>query len=208
MSYVIYNSANRQELLVDKSSYLKQKGFASLMTCLLAGMLSLISFVTIKYGIMSRNIFHEKQILDSCGIGLGKTIISTNDVTNICNEIFLNRCAGLLESPDPDFLCEDLGLECNLNEDCKRSFKVTSTYNPGIRSTEKSIKIKINEEIHDVEKIDAAVIFLLDYSGSMRGNRINQLKTTVRQFVKANYNLSYSVILYNNNVIIILYYYK
>ncbi len=180
---------------------LKQKGFASLITCLLAGMLSLISFITIKYGIMSKNIFHEKQILDSCGIGLGKTIISTNDVTNICNEIFLNRCAGLLESPDPDFLCEDLGLECNLNEDCKRSFKVTSTYNPGIRSTEKSVKIKVNEEIHDVEKIDAAVIFLLDYSGSMRGNRILQLKSAINQFIASNYNLNYSVILYNSDTI-------
>ena len=43
---------------------------------------------------------------------------------------------------------------------------------------------------------------LLDYSGSMGGNRIVQLRDTVSQFVNSDFNLSYSVILYNSNIIV------
>ena len=179
----------------------KSKGFSSLVTCLLAASLLLISFAVIKYGIISKNIFREKQTLDACGIALGVNIIQTNDVANICTESFLNRCGDLLNSNNPLFKCEDLGIECIANESCKRKFEVRSTYDPGLGSVEKAIEIEINEEVHDVEKIDAAVIFLLDYSGSMSGNRISQLKLATRQFINSQYNLSYSVILYNNDII-------
>ena len=43
---------------------------------------------------------------------------------------------------------------------------------------------------------------LLDYSGSMGGNRIVQLKNTVSEFINSDFNLSYSVILYNSSVIV------
>ena len=92
--------------------------------------------------------------------------------------------------------------ECNADEDCVRRFSITSTYDPGQKEVVKSVDITIPEETHDVEIVDAAVIMLLDFSGSMRGNRIVQLKNAVRHFVNEDYNLSYSVILYNNTVLV------
>jgi len=181
----------------------KNKGFAALTIISLSAVLSLISLIVIQYGRISLNIMEEKQILDSCGIDLGSSIIKTNRVNEVCDATFLNQCASTIsENVTPNFQCVDLGLECNLNNVCERNFGITSSYNPGRGNTSKSITITVAEEVHDVNLIDAAVIMLLDYSGSMSGNRISQLKDAVRQFVNSDFNLSYSVILYNSDVIV------
>ena len=179
----------------------QNKGFAALTVVLLSAVLGMIAFAVIQYGRISLNVANEKQTLDSCGTGLGLSIISTNDIDEVCFGDYLNECSELLGMPQPDFVCEDLGLECDANGVCKRSFGVSSTYNPGRGEVTKSINISIAEETHDVDLIDAAVIMLLDYSGSMNGNRIQQLKDTVTQFINSDFNLSYSVILYNSSVI-------
>ena len=181
---------------------MKSKGFAALTTVLLAAVLASISLIAIQYGRISLNISYEKQLLDTCSIDAGEGIKNSNDIETICSSNTLNQCAIVLESPEPDFFCEDLGLECNAEDFCKRRFKITSTYDPGRGYVSKENILEINEEVHDIELIDTAVILLLDFSGSMQGNRINQLKTTARQFVNADYNLNYSVVLYNDNVII------
>ena len=180
----------------------RNKGFAALTIVLLSAVLASISFIVIQYGRISLNVMYEKQLLDTCSIDIGTGVNNTNDIEAICSSNTLNQCGSILDSPEPDFFCEDLGLECNIEGYCKRRFKITSTYDPGRGYVSKENIIEINEEVHDIQLIDTAVILLLDFSGSMSGNRINQLKTTVRQFVNANYNLSYSVILYNDNVII------
>ena len=184
------------------SKRLQSKGFAALTTVLLAAVLASISLIVIQYGRISLNISYEKQLLDTCSIDAGEGIKNSNDIETICSSNTLNQCAIVLDSPEPDFSCEDLGLECNAEDLCKRRFKITSTYDPGRGYVSKENILEVNEEVHDIELIDTAVILLLDFSGSMQGNRINQLKTTARQFVNADYNLNYSVVLYNDNVII------
>ena len=181
----------------------KTKGIAALITITVAAILSLIALLVINYGEIALKTSKQKQILDSCGINAGRKIIETNDINYICSRDFLNRCAALVhEEYSPDFECEDLGLFCDENNYCERSFNISSTYHPSEESNvTKSIKISIPEENHDVTLVDAAVVILLDFSGSMRGNRIFQLKDTVTQFVNSNFNLSFSVILYNNTII-------
>jgi len=178
------------------------KGFSALLVIMITAVLSLISLSTIKFGRISLNISKEKQILDTCSITLGKSIIETNDVDQACFSDYLNECASLFDAESPNFVCEDLGTECDVNNVCERKFGISSTYNPGRGGVTKSVEISIPEETHDVDLIDAAVIMLLDYSGSMGGNRIVQLKNTVSEFINSDFNLSYSVILYNNSVIV------
>ena len=179
------------------------KAFSSLITCTLAAALSLIAFSVIKYGIISKNIFHEKQALDGCGYSVGYNLIYYNDIEKYCNNLNQNSCdlSSLnIISEDTEFNCQEQQLICEDNK-CYREFIVSSRYNPGLGFVDKSVSVKINEEVHDVERIDAAVIFLLDYSGSMNGNRITQLKNAVNQFIDYDYNLSYAVLIYNQNVI-------
>ena len=178
------------------------KGFSALLVIMITAVLSLISLSTIKFGRISLNISKEKQILDTCSITLGKSIIETNDVDQACFSDYLNECASLFDAESPNFVCEDLGTECDVNNVCERKFGISSTYNPGRGGVTKSVEISIPEETHDVDLIDAAVIMLLDYSGSMGGNRIVQLKNTVSEFINSDFNLSYSIILYNNSVIV------
>jgi len=181
----------------------KNKGFAAITIVLVSAVLAILSFITIQYGRISLNVMEEKQVLNSCGIGLGSSIIKTNNIEDICSPDYLNECASSLSNNvTPDFTCIDLGLECNFENVCERKFGISSSYNPGRGETSKSIKISVSEETHDVDLIDAAVIMLLDYSGSMRGNRIQQLKDTVNQFINSDFNLSYSVILYSSDIIV------
>lgn len=180
----------------------RNKGFAALTVVLLAAALATISLLVIQYGRISLNVAFEKQLLDTCSLDVGLAINNTNDINTMCERSRLEQCALIFDSQEPDFVCEDLGLECSANNQCKRKLKITSRYNPGRGYTSKENIIKINEEVHEVNLIDTAVILLLDFSGSMRGNRTNQLKTTAKQFVSANYNLSYSVILYNDGIIV------
>ena len=134
-------------------------------------------------------------------MAVGTSIIASNDVDRACASESLNECATFLASPSPSFECIDLGLECNDEGICERSFSISSVYDPGRGDISKSTKVKVKEETHDVSFVDAAVVMLLDFSGSMNGNRINQLKDAVRSFVDSNFNLSYSVILYNSDII-------
>ena len=178
-----------------------QKGIAAAITLLLAATLALISYKIIEIGIIGINVNKEKQILDTCGILAGQQIIKTNNIEEACNTQNLNLCVERVGNSNASMECVDAGLECNNLNECKRKILVSSTYNPGLSDVTKSIEVHVNEESHEVNIIDAAVILLLDFSGSMRGNRIRQLKTAVRDFIGANYNLSYSVILYNNSII-------
>lgn len=181
----------------------QRKGFAALTIILVSAVLGVLSYLAIQYGRTSLNVMEEKQVLNSCGIGLGIAVIETNNIEEVCTSDFLNECASMLSNNvTPDFVCVDLGLECNEESYCKRIYEISSSYNPGRGDTSKSIKITVPEEVHDVDLIDAAVIMLLDYSGSMNGNRIQQLKDTVSQFISSDFNLSYSVILYSSDVIV------
>ena len=72
---------------------MKSKGFAALTIVLLSAVLSILSYTVIQYGRISLNVVEEKQSLDSCSVGVGRSIISTNDIESICSSDFLNRCS-------------------------------------------------------------------------------------------------------------------
>ncbi len=179
----------------------KKKGFASATVIVLSASMLLIALLILKFGIISLTVFKEKQRLDTCSVALGKQVLETNDVISLCTNSFLNNCSTALGSDNPDYFCSDKGITCDNQGVCKRKFHITSTYNPGKGFVTKRNEVTVKEENHDVSIIDAAVIMLLDYSGSMTGNRIVQLKNTVNSFIDSNFNLSYSVILYNNAII-------
>ena len=181
---------------------MKNKGFAALTVVLLSAILSSLAFITIQYGRIVLNKSYEEQLHDSCSLSLGKTINESNNIEDVCSSDFLNNCGISLDSSEPNFICEDLGLECDNNNLCKRKFSIKSKYNPSRGYVTKENVVSINEEVHNINFVDAAVIMLLDFSGSMSGNRIVQLKNAVRHFINENYNLSYSVILYNNSVLV------
>ena len=178
----------------------KKKGFASATVIVLSASMLLIALLILKFGIISLTVFKEKQRLDTCSVALGKQVLETNDVISLCTNSFLNNCSTALGSDNPDYFCSDKGITCDNQGVCKRKFHITSTYNPGKGFVTKRNEVTVKEENHDVSIIDAAVIMLLDYSGSMTGNRIVQLKNTVNSFIDSNFNLSYSVILYNNAI--------
>ncbi len=181
---------------------MKNKGFAALTTVLLSVVLASLAFIAIQYGRIVLNKSYEEQLHDSCSLAAGKTINELNNIEDICSTDFLNRCGTSLDSEEPNFVCEDLGLECDNTNRCKRKFRITSTYNPGRGYVTKENVVSINEEVHNINFVNAAVILLLDFSGSMRGNRIIQLKNAVRHFINEDYNLSYSVILYSSSVLV------
>ena len=186
-----------------QKKYHKQKGFAAAITLLLAAVLAVLAYKVVFIGRISINVAKEKQALDACSLYAGIKIIETNDLENICSLNFFNECTNYLQDVNinGEMVCTDQGLTCNIDNECERIIYVSSTYDPGLQDVTKSVKVHIKEEQHDVNLIDAAVILLLDYSGSMNGNRIIQLKDTVNQFIASSFNLSYSVILYNNNII-------
>ena len=179
----------------------KNKAFSALITCLIAGTLAAIAILVIKFGTNSKINMHEKQSLDSCGILIGQSIIKTNNIEEFCTNANQTSCNNDFFSAETSFSCEESGLECDSNNNCKRKFIVTSSYNTESGVINKSVKMLINEEVHEPEIIDAAVIFLLDYSGSMRNNRIRQLKNAFNEFVSRNYDLNYAVVLYNSDII-------
>ncbi len=181
---------------------MKNKGFAALTTVLLSAVLTLLTFIAIQYGRIVLNKSYEEQLHDSCSLAMGKTINESNNIEDVCNTGFLNNCAISLDSREPSFICEDLGLECDNTGHCKRKFSIKSKYNPNRGYVTKENIVSVNEEVHNINFVDTAVILLLDFSGSMRGNRIVQLKNAVRHFINEDYNLSYSVILYSSSVLV------
>ena len=69
------------------------------------------------------------------------------------------------------------------------------------RHREDEVTVEVREEQGDVERRRAKLVFVLDYSGSMRGNRISQLKSAVGHFVSQRYPMDYGVILFSSDII-------
>ena len=179
----------------------KSKGMASVVILFAAAVLTIFSLGIIKIAGIGINVNTEKQLLDTCAIKSGQDLIKTNNVEEICSASYLQSCIDSLGDNTSTLECLDGGLECNNLNECKRKLLIKSTYIPNGEEVTKTSEVYVNEESHEVNIVDAAVILLLDFSGSMQGNRITQLKNSVRQFVNSRFNLSYSVILYNSNVI-------
>lgn len=178
-----------------------QKGVASVIILLIAAVLAMLSLKIIDIGSLGIRVNNEKHTLDTCGIVVAQKILTTNDIDEACSIASLQQCIESVSESNAEMTCEDVGLECNDLNECKRNISLSSTYDLGRGEVTKSINVSINEENHEIDIIDAAVIMLLDFSGSMQGNRITQLKDAVRLFISKRFNLSYSVVLYNSTII-------
>jgi len=177
-----------------------KKGFAALVVCTISAVLAGLAFLVMQIGGGYRQLSEERQLLDTCAMSIGMDIVYTNNDEKFCDNIEGLGCNLDFISNQSQFSCIDDGLDCSVVP-CKRKFTITSDYIVnGVEVTD-STYVEINEENHDVQKINAAVILLLDFSGSMKGNRITQLKSAVQTFVAQNYDLDYAVVLYNSDVI-------
>tara|TARA_B100000035_G_scaffold158293_1_gene134934 strand:+ start:739 stop:1959 length:1221 start_codon:yes stop_codon:yes gene_type:complete len=190
----------KAKIIVYTQKNQNKKGFAALIVCMISAVLAGLAFLTIQIGGGYKQLSDERQLLDTCAMSIGMDIIYTNDSERFCSNIEGLGCNLDFVNNQSQFSCIDRGLDCSTTP-CKRKFTITSDYIVnGVESTDSS-SVEIEEENHDVQKIDAAVVLLLDFSGSMQGNRIAQLKSAVQTFVAQNYDLDYSVILYNSDVI-------
>lgn len=178
----------------------RNKGFASLIVCMISAVLATLAYLVIQIGGGYKQLSDARQLLDTCAMSIGMDINYTNDAESFCERVEGLGCNLDFATVTPRFVCLDQGLDCTTTP-CKRKFSITSSVVINGNEVEDTTSVEIEEEKHDVEKIDAAIILLLDYSGSMQGNRISQLKNAVRTFVSQNYDLDYSVLLYNSNVI-------
>lgn len=178
----------------------QNKGFASLIVCMISAVLAILAYMVIQIGGGYKQLSDSRQLLDTCAMSIGMDINYTNDVTQFCDRVEGLGCNLDVTSITPDFVCTDVGLDCSMSP-CKRKFSISSSVIINGHEVEDTTSVEIKEENHDVQKIDAAVILLLDFSGSMRGNRISQLKSAVQTFVSQNYDLDYAVVLYNSDII-------
>ena len=55
-----------------------QHGFAALVVIMIAGVLSTLSFYSIKFGRVAQRVSMEKQLLDSHGVIVGQQLIANN----------------------------------------------------------------------------------------------------------------------------------
>lgn len=177
-----------------------KKGFAALIVCMISAVLAGLALLTIKISGGYKQLADERQLLDTCALSIGMDITYTNDVEKFCNNVEGLGCNLDFINNQAQLSCIDEGLDCSTTP-CKRKFKITSDYIVNDIEVTDVTSVEIDEENHDVQKIDAAIILLLDFSGSMNGNRITQLKTAVQTFVAQDYDLDYAVILYNSDII-------
>jgi uncharacterized protein YegL len=176
------------------------KGFAALLVCMIAAILASLAYITINIGIGYQKLSNERQLLDSCAISIGLEVINTNNLEDSCYQLLSPGCNQNIVNSNATLECENSFLDCTTLP-CKRTFKVKSSYTINDVVVKDEVEVKVAEEKSNVTKIDAGLIFLLDYSGSMSGNRILQLKNAVQFFVSQNYDISYSVLIYNSDII-------
>ena len=98
----------------------KSKGIAAVVTLFLAAVLALISYKIIEIGAIAINVNTEKQLLDTCGIIVGQNIIKTNNIEEACSQEKLNQCINFIENSTSRMECIDLGLECDVDNNCEQ----------------------------------------------------------------------------------------
>jgi uncharacterized protein YegL len=176
----------------------KNKGIVSVVILFAAAVLAVFSIGIVNIGHVSIESNTHKQNLDSCAVLLGNKIILSNQ--DICNQDFMNSCLIDIHKSEASGDCQDISDNCEDNL-CERKFNISSTYSilEG-QETTNSVNIKFTEERAEASRINPAIMFALDFSGSMQGNRINQLKKTIEDFIDFNYDINYGIIIYDDRV--------
>ena len=206
-----------------------ERGFTAYVIILLAATLAGLSMLAIDFGRGANRVSMEKQLLDSHAYIVGQQIISQG-VTSACvdgefvgdteqiSQVLFNQL-DQVERDERSYKCEELdGGEVLIREagdpsgpaGSFRRYRVCSDYNalqnPNSPQEEgEDIKrcsiVEVREIGGEVERPRPQIMFILDYSGSMNSNnRGNRLKGAMQDFVNANYELDYGVILFDSSV--------
>ena len=207
----------------------KEGGFAAVLVVLVAATLATLSFLVIDFGKSTNRIATEKQLLDTHGVIVGKHIIQQglfstcdNGEFNGDTEDLSQALFGQIDSADRDertYRCEEMdGGEVIVREPgdpsgppgTYRRYRVSSSYDasqdpndPNAQGNGKtrSVIVEVREINGEVERPRPQIMFVLDYSGSMSSNgRASRLKSAVQEFVSAQYDLDYGMILFDSSV--------
>ncbi len=204
-------------------------GFTAYVIILLAATLAGISMFAIDFGKGANRVHMEKQLLDSHGYIVGQQIISQGITSACVNGEFVGDTDELsqalfnqldqVERDERTYECEELdGGEVIVREEGDpsgppgtfRRYRVSSSYNalqnPNAaqeegEDTKRSVVVEVREINGEVERPRPQIMFILDYSGSMSSNnRANRLKGAMQEFVNADYEVDYGVILFDSSV--------
>jgi len=207
----------------------EERGYVAYVIVLLAATLAGLSMLTIDYGRTANRIAVEKQLLRTHGHIVGQQIISQGITSACVNGEFTGDTADLsqalfgdleeINQDDRTYACEELddGEVITREENSPdgpagtfRRYRVTSSYNALSNvdddeergdSKSRSIIVEVREINGEVERPRPQIMFILDYSGSMSQNgRADRLKSAVQQFVSAQYEVDYGVILFDSGV--------
>jgi uncharacterized protein YegL len=214
---------------IQRPSRHRESGFTAYVIILLAATLAGLSMFAIDFGRGANRVSMEKQLLDSHGYVIGQQLIAQG-VTSVCVNgefvgdteqisIALFNQLNQVERDERTYQCNELdGGEVIVREEGDpsgppgtfRRYRITSSYNalqdpndPNQQGNDKnrSVIVEIREISGEVERPRPNIMFVLDYSGSMSSNnRAQRLKGAMQEFVNANYEVDYGVILFETNV--------
>ena len=207
-----------------------QQGFAALVVIMIAGVLSTLSFYSIKFGRVAQRVSMEKQLLDSHGVIVGQQLIENNldavcingefrgDTKELSRALF--RGLDGVNRRDREYTCEPLdGGQVIVREEGDpsgppgtfRRYRVSSSYN-GLSDLNdednpedqvvRSVIVEVREINTELNRPRPQIMFLLDYSGSMNSNnRYERLKNAMNQFVAGNHEVDYGVVFFSSDVL-------
>jgi hypothetical protein len=188
-----------------------QKGGSfALLILVITASLAILYFGNITVSSTAIEVSRQKQLLDATATLLGNNIIRYGLSYNCTNGMILNdtdalsrylaRQMRMTNYPDT-FRCQDLGLITHAhNGQTQRQIKLSSTTQttPNMPPITRDVIIQINEQSATVSKPDSSITFILDFSGSMsQFNRRTQLINAVNQFIDANYDIKWGVVLFS-----------
>jgi len=187
-----------------------QKGGSfALLILVITASLAILYFGNITVSSTAIEVSRQKQLLDATASLLGNNIIKYGLSYNCANGMLLNdtdaqsrylaRQIGITQYPNT-FSCQDMGLITLPNTQTQRQIKLSTTTQatPNSPPITRDVIININEQSSPVSKPDSSITFILDFSGSMNQfNRRTQLINAVNQFIDADYDIKWGVVLFS-----------
>jgi hypothetical protein len=182
---------------------------------------------SLKLGKLGQMVTTEKQILDAHAMLVGKTIINEG-LLAACGggrlagttEVVSREILGAINNDmNNDNTPDDRSFECEPVDDglyvrepgdpsgppgTFRRYRVSSTLRPEGQDgegVERDVIVEVREIYAEIERPHPYVSFDLDYSGSMGGSGVQNLREAVLAFLDANYDMDFSLILYDHTIL-------
>ena len=202
-----------------------QQGFTSVVILFAAAILAFFSIGLVQVGEVSIEVNMEKQMLDTHAVMVGKSVITRGRGYTCLNGVLSdglkdesNRLFNQIDTmnaDDREYTCEEISDELIERGEGDpdgppgtfRRYRIQSKVKASVFGSQDEDEFYTREAIIEIREINGEiakdipqVMFLLDYSGSMLGNRIQQLKGAVNFFMDQDYPMDYGVIIYDTNV--------